>query len=698
MDGHWHRLEILLRNCPEVAGSVLRAPCPELPPGKGDLDRLVSMAASAGLKFLLRKHVLSCLALPGWRENEAACDNLARLLNEYGNSTPVDLLHSMAWTCLPVPVCQGNRVTIVWFLLGCQAEQSGPAVSIFLPPVPAPEAVEAMESAAKAVYNLDPEFRRVFRCCSLQDVLDEPVHGRSLGLAFGLAMALLSENASWVANCHATGELSPRGEILPVGRVQEKWAAVRYRARIFLHPEEGISAKTEENQVACRTLTDALFILRLAAGGMSPDKAALYKVCAHDGLLLLRNLQDLPASFFELPQVREQLQEMAGNPAVFLGPMADALTAAAAHNYPGGPSLADLLTPTDIERLAAGHPDLDFCAFKWCIGSISLANHRGDIQGAEPWRTPAERLLERVHDDDKLEYLNHRFVGERFNRYDFRPEIPADIAALLEIEERRQAVSPRENRNLGAIYGTIAQNFGFCGPVYLAELRRYARLAIAAFGSRHRVETLRPRAYLIYGLLDGGLLDEAAVRLNDYLGIPENSRPEDVLAKLAELVGNNPADHAYQAAVTSRALADIGREGITLGSRGLLSLVAGKTFQGMEHPWQLTALNLGRLYLLTGEEKNTERLLRHAVDICHYGETTMQVMSLLPLAELHWMGVANSSDYILAGEIGKLLRGSPDLNRAHFQVLFREPAQPDPRAMLAAVYALRHTLFPFSYR
>jgi tetratricopeptide (TPR) repeat protein len=389
---------------------------------------------------------------------------------------------------------------------------------------------------------------------------------------------------------------------------------------------------------------------------------------------------------------------MAGNPAVFLGSMADALAAAAAHNYPGGPSLAVLFSPADIERLAAGHTDLGFCAFKWCIGCISLANHRGDIQGAEPWRTPAERLLERVRDDDKLEYLNHRLVGERFNRYDFRPEIPADIVALLEIEERRQAISPRDNRNLGAIYGTIAQNFGFCGPAYLAELRRYAGLASAAFGNRHQVETLRSRAYLLYGLLDAGLFDEAAAELNAYLGIQEGSGLNAAMANLAHLLHTDPDRNAYQAAVTCRVLADIGRDGITDGSLGHLALVAGKTVQRKQHPWQLTALNLGRLYRLLGDEKAAERLLQHALDICLAGETTMRAMALLPLAELHRMGAAGEWDYALAREIGQLLREGVDLNSAHFQMLFREPAQPDPRTMLAAVYDLRHTLFPFSYR
>ncbi|HHO49134.1 MAG TPA: hypothetical protein ENN06_11915 [Desulfobacteraceae bacterium] len=697
MKGHWHIIDILLHNSPEVAGSILRAPCPELPPGKAVFDRLSSRASSAGLGFLLRKHVLSCLVLPGWQENGVARANLARLMDEYGNSTPADLVHSMIWTCLPVPACQGDRVSVIWFLLGRLKDPAESGINIFLPPVPAPEAVEAMERAVQAVRNLIPDMRGACFSCSLQDVLDEPVGGRSLGLAFGLAMARLGRGDPWPPGCFATGELSPQGEVLPVGRVREKFAACRPQVRVFLYPDIGLTAQPDENMAACRNLEDALFTLQLVAGGMPAGKAELFKACARNDHLLLENFRFLPDSFFGLPQVSALLREMAGRPAPFLPSMADALVAAAAHNHPGGPYLAGLFLPADIERLAAGHPDLDFAAFKWCIGCISFANHRGDIQGAEHWRAMAERLMEGVRGADKLEFLNHRFVGERFNRYDFRPEIPADIAVLLEIEERIQAISPRDNRSLGAIYGTIAQNFGFCGPSYLAELRRYTDLAVAAFG-RNQVESLRPQAYLIYGLLDAGRFEEAAARLNGYLGIPEGAGPEDALARVAELVGNNPDDHAYQAAVTCRALADIGRSGSTAGSRGHLTLIAGRTMQRKQHPWQLTALNLARLYRLLGEQNEAERLLRHALDICLSGEATMRVMALLPLAELHHICAAGASDYALAEETGRLLREGTDLNRAHFQPIFRESAQLEPRAMLSAVYAARHTLFPFSYR
>ncbi|MDW7774390.1 MAG: hypothetical protein SCH71_16005 [Desulfobulbaceae bacterium] len=695
-ENHWHSLDILLQNCPAVAESVLKTPCPVLPPENTVFIRLSHHAFYRGLEFQLQKHVLSCLALPGWQESEVVCGNLALLMKKYGRNISAELLHSVSWTCVPILVCRGVNISTCWLLLGYHADQQELEVDFLLPPIPAPDSVKAIRAALQAVCTLHPGIRGGFFCCSLQGELDETVCGASLGLVFGLAMSVLIDGGSWPETCYATGELSPQGTILPVNHVREKFAAVGYQCRVFLHPDEALLRNPEEKTVSCRTLADGIFIFKLAGDGISGRQLELFKACAHDGHVLLTHFNQLPATFFSLPEGKDRLREIALHPAIFLQRLADSLAIAAAHNNPAGSILAALLAPDDIVQCIKDHPDLDFHAFKWCISSISLANHRGNIQGARRWRQLAEKLLERLSEEDVMIYLNHSFVGERFNCYDFRPELPPDMTALLEIEERRQAVSPRNNRDLGALYGTIAQNFGFCGPRCLPNLRRYVDLAIAAFGRKYRTENLRPQAYLIYGLLDACRFKEAAERLNSYLGLPAYSGPADVLSKLADLLHADPDAYSYQAALTCRALAEI--SGGPSPDQNCLSFIDGTTRQRNFHPWQLTALNLGRLYRVLGEREAGERILRHALDVCLSGETTMRIMALLPLAELHHMGVTGDPDYLRAQEIEQLLLDCPELNRTHFQTIFRKTQTMDPPGMLTAVYTAKNTLFPFSYR
>lgn len=668
-------------------------PCPSLPADSRTFARVAESAHATGMGLLLQRHLLSCLSLDGWRKCEPVLANLLAMHAEHGCEIPAAKLLDALWTTLPILTRRGQSTETAWFLLGFVPGES--SLQVLFPPIPEPGSIQAIDSARRAVEMHCPDRAGSYFFSSMAAGCDDRIQGASLGLVFGLGMCLLAEGKTWPQDCHATGELTCTGEILPVDFVGEKFVHIRKRTRIFLRPDSGLSPRLGEKDVPCRTLTDALFAIHLAMGGVPSHQYELLRACAHDAHTLLANFEKLPVPFFRQPVVKDLLQSLPAETAQHLPAMAKALAVGAAQSLPAADVLAVLLPPAAVAQIIADHPDLEFPAFEWCVSSMCLANHRGDIQQARQWQNLADQLRQQVSVEEHLDLLNHRFVRDRFNRYDFRPELPPDLAQLLENEERVQRNSPRPSRILGALYGTIAQNYGFCGPAWLNLLHEYVERARNAFGGKYRSENLRLHTYVIHGLLDAGLIAEARKRLNVYLDLPEPSGSAMVAAKIRDLLNDNPDSHAYQASVASRVLAELEGNQIKDIGPGNLNGIAGKAKLKNRHPWQLTSLNLGRLYRKLGDQDSALDLLQRAVAICSGSEATIRVMALLPLAELHVMDAAQESEYQRTIEIVRALRNSPGLNRNHFQYLMNEP---DPREVLNIVYSEKQKLFPFSYR
>ena len=123
-------------------------------------------------------------------------------------------------------------------------------------------------------------------------------------------------------------------------------------------------------------------------------------------------------------------------------------------------------------------------------------------------------------------FCNHRFICLHHNRYDFRPELPRFVKRILRALEDQygsqcELLQNATHETLGALYGSIAQNYGFCGPEYLSETRTYCQLSRKVYGEGNapqlKAHHLRPLNYLVYACLDAGFPDEAEATLLAYL-------------------------------------------------------------------------------------------------------------------------------------------------------------------------------------
>ena len=78
---------------------------------------------------------------------------------------------------------------------------------------------------------------------------------------------------------------------------------------------------------------------------------------------------------------------------------------------------------------------------------------------------------------------------------------------------------------LGRLYGTIGQNYAFCGPEYLEVTEDYLNKAMNIFGDGRKPHFLRDwqqdLCYLIYAYLDAGRWARAKELMIRYLGIED---------------------------------------------------------------------------------------------------------------------------------------------------------------------------------
>lgn len=696
---HWHKLHVLLRHTPASAVAELRRPCPQvLPPSIDFLDELKPLARDAGLADLFARHLLSGLLTACSVLDKSWMECTERLIRHHlPGVDPALALHS-TWTPVPVPVCRGRNGSVIWFMLGRTDRPMAPAC--VADPEPDPRTLTALTAALERVPG------SVNHAClfwSIQDTHERPVSGDSLQLPMAMAARMLDDETRWPGGLFATGALDALGRLRPVDHIMEKYHAVAWENRLFLFPQPSvITTVPPQNSLACVTLDDALFAATWFSSGMAPEKIALYRACQQRTELILDHFPELPIELINLPQFRHHLEKVKKTPETFLPQLCTALQRCS-FDPVRSRQLADLCPVSSLTRLFTESSGPYHIFLEWCLAQVNYLNHRGKVTETREWKTVAERIRQQIKscDEGSGELLNHLMVTLRFNRYDFRPEPPAALTSFLREEEEIHCRRPRDNRLLGAMYGTLAQNYGFCGPEFFTGLLKMCRRAETAFGSRYRHETIRLQNYRIYGLLDSGYFRAAEILTARYLGLDSAAAPTAWLQTIADMIDQseqNTASHfPFLTATVIRVLADLFPETgqpVTPGTAPLQT-TALRTLQEKAHPWQLTALNLGRLFLATGARQQAEKLLRHSLHLCLAGGETMRAMALLPLAELEQSQLARQDDYRMAEETVRWLHSTDTINSDHFRAL--QP-QREGKSLLMTVFRNRAHLFPFTYR
>jgi len=358
-----------------------------------------------------------------------------------------------------------------------------------------------------------------------------------------------------------------------------------------------------------------------------------------------------------------------------------------------GEVLAKLINPEAVKKKIGVAP---LSVFKWFTLNLSIANHRGDIATAEMWGTKADKMVEKTSVSDAeafANFYNHRFIGLCHNRYHFDPELPDYLKAILNALEgqsrsQRQLVENATNESLGALSGSIVQNYGFCGPEYLVETRRYSLLSREAFGDGRVPELkndwLRQLNYLAYAELDTGNLDAAEKTLVAYMEIE----------RWGELWSKMPGLSQWHHALLARFFADSEERGETRKYADWSLKNKGRILP-QEHPWQLWLYNMGRVSYSLGDTRNASEFYNGSLALCLTGTLgpTVQVMALLPLSGLWQAGGLTGSEIDPTEK--RIRRSAEGLNPDYFRLLLDES---NFTRTLEKIWAQPEELFPFTYR
>ncbi|MBV5329966.1 MAG: hypothetical protein JZU65_20465, partial [Chlorobium sp.] len=478
---------------------------------------------------------------------------------------------------------------------------------------------------------------------------------------------------------------------LAVSQETEKYLHIHQQMRALILPETRLSdGSMDPRVIRCDSLAQASFVLNCVHANLDTDRIQLYRACLEDPLLFLHQFKELPVGLLALADGRKMMARMKADRRQLLAPLSRCLAACSDEPEHAAP-LAAIFTPEDLFQLVENETQADhFAAHQWCVARIACHNRSGAVADNHDWLNLAEALRARVTADEIADFLNHSFVATRFNRFDFRPDPPEEFAGFLALEEKLYQIKPADSRPLGAMYGTLLQNYGFCGLQWRHELERYAKKAETVFGRKFHREHLRITAYRMYSLIDTSLYDEAAVLLNEYIGAPLSSGPEQWVATVFQL-NRQPSEHTpFQTAITCRLMADLAMP----PEHDLLHLFDCIPV-ALSHPWQLTTYNLGRLFLAAGLQSQAEKLLLRSLATCLQGGETMRAMALLPLSALNSHGMAHPGQESVYAEIMAAIKASPLLNQDHFQSLV-DTLTPDQALQEVALHS--HRYFPFSYR
>lgn len=351
-----------------------------------------------------------------------------------------------------------------------------------------------------------------------------------------------------------------------------------------------------------------------------------------------------------------------------------------------------LISDQTAARAAAAWP---LTSFRFFTAALALANHRGDVKAAEAACQKADALFTEALRGDLnrcADYLNHRQVA-RHNRYRFKPELHAHLRRFLNMLEARHQVQRDfgcpTDPVLARLYGTIAQNFAFCGPMHLADTIRYAHLAMEAFGNgivpEYRLDVLRQHAYLTYAHLDAADYRSARENLFAFMEVKDWDQ-------VRQACSAGRLTHWHHAAM-ARYLADTGDQDAAADYLDWCrnhrdAMVAG------EHPRQLWSYNLGRIALALNRKDAAEKWLEESLALClgMQNRPTIAAMALLAVSAL-WK--LRSIDAVCDGStVDNLVATALRLNPDHFKPL----AESDRESLLAGIWENPSQLFPFSYR
>lgn len=521
----------------------------------------------------------------------------------------------------------------------------------------------------------------------------------SLGLPIALGFMALLTGEPISDELAATGLVREDGAVREVGQLSKKASHARNMGfRVFFFPADNHrpSEIKYPELLPIDNLQQAWMFARLFLPGRAAE-LLLMESMFKDPVAFINNCHTAPLEWLVWARkndisrgVRESISKSPELFAMFVEKLGTCLDKG---DIVRGEALSKWVVHSSVDRLMdAASP----AVFKWFTLNLSMANHRGNVSAADVWQEKADTMVKNASVGDAelfAAFCNHRFICLHHNRYDFSAELPPFLKRILSALEDQYGSQCELLRNathetLGALYGSIAQNYGFCGPEYLSETRTYCHLAGKAYGDGNapqlKAHYLRPLNYLIYACLDAGFPDEAEATLPAYLEMDDWQGLRHGLPGFSEW--RHAALARFFAAAEKRKETAEYLEW-ALGKRG--GLIEQK------HPWQLWLNNMGRVSYRLGDTKSARVFFKESLELCLSATMgpTVQVMGLLPLSGLRRISAVKGLE---VDALEKHIRTSAkNLNPNHFRPLLEEA---DLTVILDNLWARPELLFPFTYR
>ncbi|MEA1945887.1 MAG: hypothetical protein U9N83_01135 [Thermodesulfobacteriota bacterium] len=520
--------------------------------------------------------------------------------------------------------------------------------------------------------------------------------GKSMGLSIFLGFKKLLCNEDSTDRFLATGGIDPHGNILKVTGIFHKIQIAKSKGfRVFLYPSSN-QAFSEFSGMALLQVSNLEQARMFSAlyGPHTENRLILFSEMLNNPGRFVENCNAVPHTWISWAVENKKTEKIANS--VVSDPR---LFKKLVHSFEEGLLTGDVEHSRAVsnvfpkEKIFKATQSAPLTSFKWFTLNLALSNHSGDVSASVKWAQDASGLAEqalKVDMESVVDFYNHRFIMSH-NRFDFNPDLSGRLKHLINIlesvYEKHCEIGSPTFPAIGRLYGSIAQNYGFCGPDYLNLTEDYAQKARKALGEHtvpeYKDEWLRSFNYLTYAYLDAGLLDNAKNSLFKYLEI---NTFKDLWPTLPEL---SPWKHA----IFARFLADTGR---TDNAQQYFNwaIVDKNDMKRGNHPWQLWCFNMGRIALFLDDAEKASELFSHSLDICLSVSSgpTIQVMALLPLSGLFTL---DTLEYVTLNNAKKTIKtAARELNPGHFRILEKN----DFETVLEIVLEKPKRLFPFTYR
>lgn len=654
---------------------------------------------------LWQRVLMGCLAAALGRSHEPEAQDFSGVLEEFVTRCDLGLpLHWLQqdharWALVALPTVQGTGAKIVWALVGSVAGASTLHAPSWLLNGLDASAWEALHRAHKIFWQRTGRgmaFLPLLSPRSTKPFIQGPSWALSAYLGAWQAHGA-PRNDRKPYSIVATGDVDDQGKIRSVGSVRQKArAAARAGFSVLLCPygsAEGIKSLGPLHLIEVADLQAAEYFWEMAAletsGAWSKhlDRLRLPEEMSAGLCLLDPRIRRWSGFSDAYAQTVTTILQDARCLERFCESM-ERLFADAATDLDWIKTLLNPIGVTVVQNLAHVSPLMScrLAYLRW-----ALAVQRGELNEALAWAAcyrnfSWERLaaypegIHRIADG-----LNRRFITEYHSRYRFNPELPPWLTEFRDHLERARESQAVVNGlkpampSLGKLYGTIAQNYGFCGPKYLNSCIQSVRQAWDAFGAGQipdlSQEYLRQYHYLVYAHLDAQEPEKAREALEAYLGAPLDRIDPCSLKR-------------YEHAALARFLAETGCVLSDYASWCCRQL--GRSLDG--HPWQLWLWNVGRW---SDAKDKKKRAWEQGIQLCSRLGLTARPMALLHAASLYGEGLA-SSDFlepVVESVLKELEKGY--LCKEHFAQLVSKPSW---QGVLQDVLKDPARWFPFTYR